>query len=115
MRTQTRVYSVANCSAGYVTSKSRPRSEILKRAAAPVFLFMVLSLQLLVRVSILHTSYEIEHHRSGIVAIQNKIQEYRLELVQHTHPIELRDRAERELALAAPKSARLRQLTYTKG
>lgn len=87
----------------------------LKTLAAPVCLFFVLGVQLLVRVSILHNQYDVEHKRSQIVALQNEIQQERLTLVQETRPDILRDRALQDLALSSVDTPRLRQVRIAQG
>ena len=88
---------------------SEARSTGFRRLVPALLVFLALVLEVWVRITILHTSYELEEVRSAALKSDARLRQLRFEIAQMTSPQELRVRAKDELGLKDTAPQRIRR------
>lgn len=100
-----------------ITSEPRPAAKSAARRLPahlllpPLLLFIVLTAQLFVRLTIVHRSYELQRVRSEALRNDAELRGLRLELATLTSPSVIAERAGKELELRPVSPQRIRRVT----
>jgi hypothetical protein len=92
----------------HVAAKERLRKRFIKRILPFVALFLALLFQVLVRIQLVHTGYQVHALRKNALSYDNELRELSAKLAVATCPKNLIARAQKELNLTITPPQRIR-------